>query len=144
MIRHIICVIVTVMSITSAAFAEDVIIVNKRNPISDISPVQLKNIYNGRIKFWDDGTRIIPVDLADEHPSASRFAANFLGVDLDTKRKFWMQKLYAGAGTPPLQKSKCADIIAIVASEPGAIGYIRKENLTSAVKTVTIDGRHNY
>lgn len=143
-IRHFICVIIIIMAIAGSALAEDIIIVNKNNPINDISSVQLKKIYNGKIKFWDNGTRIIPLDLIDENPSASKFASVILGVDLETKRRFWMQKLYAGAGTPPQQEKNSSKVISIVASEPGAIGYVKRENLTSAVKHVTVDGKQDY
>ncbi len=144
MLRHIIFIIYISIFISCSAFAEDVIIVNKTNPINDISSVQLKQIYNGRIKFWDNGIKIIPVDQADQNKPASRFANVILGVDLETKRRFWMQKLYAGAGSPPRQETNCDRVISIVASEPGAIGYVKKEDVTSAVKHITVDGNQGY
>lgn len=132
------------MFIACSALAEDVIIVNKANPINDISSAQLKKIYNGRIKFWDNGAKIIPLDLVDDNPSASRFANIILKVDLDTKRRFWSQKLYAGAGAPPQQEADYTRVISLVASEPGAIGYVKKEYATSAVKLITVDGKQDY
>jgi len=144
MIRYLICTISLVMFLAGSALAADVIIVNRNNPINDISSAQLKNIYNGRIKFWDNGTKIIPLDLVDDNPSALRFANVILGVDLETKRRFWMQKLYAGAGTPPQQETNYTKVISFVAAEPGAIGYVKKENATSAVKLITVNGKLDF
>ena len=144
MIRYLICTISLVMFLAGSALAADVIIVNRNNPINDISSAQLKKMYNGRIKFWDDGTKIVPVDLVDDNPSALRFANVILGVDLETKRRFWMQKLYAGAGTPPQQETNYTKVISFVAAEPGAIGYVKKENVTSSVKLITVDGKQDY
>ena len=144
MTRYLICTISLIMFLAGSALAADVIIVNRNNPINDISSAQLKKIYNGRIKFWDNGTKIVPVDLVDDHPCALRFANIILGVDLETKRRFWMQKLYAGVGTPPQQEKNSAEVISVVASEQGAIGYVKKESVTSAVKLITVDGKQDF
>ncbi len=55
-----------------------------------------------------------------------------------------MQKIYAGVGTPPQQEKNYAEVISVVASEPGAIGYVKKETVTSAVKLITVDGKQDY
>lgn len=144
MTRYLIFTISLIMFLSCTAFAADVIIVNRNNPINDISSAQLKKIYNGRIKFWDNGTKVIPVDMVDDHPCASRFANIILEVDLETKRRYWIQKLYSGLGSPPQQEKNFANVISVVASEPGAIGYVKKESVTSAVKLITVDGKQDF
>ena len=126
------------------ACAENVIIVNRNNPVVNISSVGLKKIYNGITKFWDDGKKAVPVDLIDSHPLAIKFTNTIIGVDMETKRKFWIQKLFAGVGTPPHQEKDDSAVVSYVASEPGAIGYVKKESVTSAVKVVTIDGKSEF
>lgn len=142
--RLFLIIVYLTLLLTSSAWGQGVIIVNKNNPINHINCGQLKQIYNGNFKLWDFGKRVVAVDLPDTNPLAVKFARTILGVDVETKRKLWMQKLYAGVGTPPLQREDESSIVTFVASEPGAIGYVRKENLNNSVKVIRWDGKEEF
>lgn len=144
MTKYVFFIILLITTFACSAMAEDVIIVNRNNPINEISSSQLKMIYNGTIKLWENGSKIIPVDIIDDNPSASYFAKHILHVDLETKRRFWIQKIYAGIGSPPRQEKDFAKVVAFVASVPGAIGYVNQDYVTSAVKPISINGQHHY
>src|SRR3989304_4262823 len=144
MLRTLTISLLFVIFFTYNALAADVIIVNKNNPSVNISSSNLKTIYNGNDKLWADGKNVAPVDLIDSQPSAVKFAKTILGVDMETKRRFWIEKIFAGAGTPPHQEKDDKGVISYVASEPGAIGYVDKNSVTSAVKSVTIDGKGEF
>ncbi len=144
MLRTLTISLLFVIFFTYNALAADVIIVNKNNPIVNISSSNLKKIYNGSAKLWDDGKKVAPVDLIDSHSSAVKFAKTILGMDMETKRRYWIEKIFAGAGTPPHQEKDDKGVISYVASEPGAIGYVDKDSVTSAVKSVTIDGKGEF
>jgi len=92
----------------------------------------------------DFGKRVVAVDLPDTNPLTIKFVTTILGVDVETKHKLWMQKLYAGIGTPPLQREDESSIVTFVASEPGAIGYVKKENLNNSVKVIRWDGKEEF
>ncbi len=124
--------------------AQEVIIVNKHNPITNMSTKELKKIYNGNLKLWDTGHTIIPVTLKDSDPGTARFIKTFFGVDIEVWLGLWIQKILAGYAAPPIQEKDCASVISFVSSEAGAIGFVKKENLTSAVKVVTVDGKTEF
>ncbi len=128
----------------SCAQAQMVIVVNKNNPITHISPFQLKKIYNGNYKLWDNGTRIIPVDYPETDPLTINFSEIIVRVDIETRHMAQMQKLFAGVGAPPRTEKNCAAVISFVASEPGAIGYVTKESVNSSVKVILVDGKSEF
>ena len=124
--------------------AEEVIIVNKHNPITNISILELKKIYNGNFKIWDTGHNVIPVILKDSDPAAVKFIRTVFGVDIEIWRGLWIQKILAGYANPPRQEKDYASVISYVSSDPGAIGFVMKENLTSSVKVITVDGKTEF
>jgi len=128
----------------SNAIAGEVIIVNKDNPIINISSAQLKQIYIGNTKLWNNGKRVVPVDLPETHPLAIKFTKVILGMDMESRRKLWIEKLFAGVGTPPHQEKDETSVVSFVASEPGAIGYVKKENANSSVKVISLDEKSEF
>lgn len=144
MLRSLFITLFLIVVLVSNSIAGMIIIVNRDNPVVNISSAQLKQIYNGNLKLWDNGKKIVPVDLSETNPVAINFAKTILGVDIETKRKAWINKLFAGEGTPPRQEKDEASIVSFVASEPGAIGYVKKESANSSVKVITVDGKGEF
>ena len=68
--------------ITTNAFAGVVIIVNKNNPIINISSSELKHMYTGELKLWDNGKKISPVVLKDSNIEVYAEYADFPGYDI--------------------------------------------------------------
>lgn len=130
--------------ITTNAFAGVVIIVNKNNPIVNISTSQLKNIYSGELKLWDNGKKVLPVVLKDTNPTAIKFVGSVLGIDTETWRRYWAQKLFSGTATPPHQEKDESSLVSYVSSEPGAIGYVMKESTNNSVKVISVDGKSEF
>lgn len=144
MLRSLVICLVLVLFMAVSAMAGTVIIVNKDNPIMNITSARLKNIYKGKIRLWDNGTKIIPVELDNKDPLAVKFTKTILGMNMKEKRRYWIEKVFSGSGAPPQQKKDEASVVSFVASEPGAIGYVNKENIDSSVKIITIDGQEEF
>ena len=51
---------------------------------------------------------------------------------------FWQQQVYSGRSTPPVIKVSDAEVVAFVAANREAIGYVSAEAATPGVKTVTL------
>lgn len=144
MLRSLFITLFFTMVFVSNSIAGMIIIVNKDNPVVNISSAQLKQIYNGNLKLWDNGKKIVPVDLSETNPLTINFTKTILGVEMETRRKFWIEKLFAGAGIPPRQEKDEASVVSFVASEPGAIGYVKKESANNSVKVITVDRKSEF
>lgn len=124
--------------------ANEVIIVNKNNPITNISSQQLKHIYNGNMKLWDTRHIIVPVIFKESDPLTARFIKTLYGVDIEIWQGLWVQRMLAGIAQPPRQEKDSSSVISFVSSEPGAIGFVTRESLNNSVKVITVDGKSDF
>jgi ABC-type phosphate transport system substrate-binding protein len=144
MTRWIVIWVLTVLLVATQAGAEMVVIVNKANPVSQISAIKLAQYYRGELALWGEGTKVIPVDLSERDPLAVRFTETILKMNMQTKQQMWTAKLLAGKGSPPMQYKDEAAVVSFVASEPGAIGYVSKGSVNDSVKVLTVDGKKEF
>ena len=116
------------------------VIVNARTAGEAVPKATLADIYLGRVRRWRDGRPITPVDQPSTSPLRTAFSNVILEMTLPAIRAHWMQRLSAGE-RPPVARQTDAAIIAFVAGQPGAIGYVALETpLPDTVKAVAIDG----
>ena len=107
------------------------IVVHPTNPVSDLTAAQLRDIYLGKITNWRElggPDRPIAVVVRDVN-SGTRGAFDEIVLDKHEPQ------------APGLKAAITAgDVAAIVATEPGAIGYVGFGNLESRLKLLAIDG----
>ena len=61
------------------------------------------------------------------------------GLDkMSSVENYWQQQIFSGRGSPPPIKASDQEVLAFVAANPGAIGYVSADADTSAVKTITL------
>ncbi|MBI5197466.1 MAG: hypothetical protein HZA19_02535 [Nitrospirae bacterium] len=144
MTRRIVIMVVTMLLLANQAAAQMVVIVNKENPVSEISSTKLAQYYRGEIYFWKGSIKAVPVELREKHPLAARFTETILKMDVETKRQMWSAKLYSGKSSPPPQFKDEATVVSFVASEPGAIAYVGKESVNDSVKVLIVDGKSEF
>ena len=88
---------------------------------------------------WDHGERVRPVDLTEDAEIRERFSlAIFRRRTLDIENH-WKTMVFSGRDVPPPEKASELEILDYVAANPGAIGYVSRENyLPPGVKAVEI------
>lgn len=105
-------------------------VVNTSNPISDLSLVQLKEIYLGKIRDWKDvGGKRGRIVVISRDSSSGTF-----GVWKDMV--MLKERVVPSALTVPSNGA----IVQAVAKTPGAIGYIGLGYLNSEIKPVKVNG----
>jgi ABC-type phosphate transport system substrate-binding protein len=87
----------------------------------------LSAVFLGKAARWGDGTRITPVDLSAMSPVRATFSESILGMPTIAVRRYWEQRLMAGAGSPPMVKASEEAMIDAVAANEGAIGYVSQD-----------------
>lgn len=103
---------------------------------SGISKDLLSQVFLGRVQRWGNGTQITPVDLSAMSPVRAVFSETMLGMPTLAVRRYWEQRLVAGGGRPPMVKGSEEEMIAAVAAEEGAIGYLPQD--TPVPETVRV------
>jgi ABC-type phosphate transport system substrate-binding protein len=93
-----------------------------------VSRAALSDIFLGRLVRWGDGQTITPVDQSMTSAVRAQFSEKGLGQNTMAINHHWMRQIQSGR-RPPIVKNTDADVIAYVASHPGAIGYVGAETL---------------
>lgn len=119
------------LSVQANALAEIVVIVNKANKIQKIDISGLQDIYMGRKHAFDDGSMALPIDQAKLR---SEFYEKLTNRPIAQINAYWARIMFSGEASPPRIMPDDTSVINIVKENPGAIGYILKDNRSKAVK----------
>lgn len=120
-----------------------VFIVNKKNPVDELSLIDIEKIYMGKRNLWERGKPIKMCDLTEENSgedgsARAAFSSRYLKKDLPSLKSYWIKMIFSGRGQPPMNFSKAGDVIRFVAENKDAIGYVYEKDVTGEVKTLRI------
>ena len=91
--------------------------------LSTLSRDELALIFKRKKRFWDDGSRIQPVNLPAAHPLRRAFSLDVFGRSPEDLDDYWRDMYFHGELPPYVLNSEEA-VIRFVADTPGAIGYV--------------------
>jgi ABC-type phosphate transport system substrate-binding protein len=99
----------------------------------------LADIFLRRAVRWGDGAAIRPVDLSLTTPVRKGFTRIILGLSSLELQQHWRSAISRGITPPPVKPSE-EEVIAFVASNPGAIGYVADSTPTpETVKVLSVE-----
>jgi ABC-type phosphate transport system substrate-binding protein len=122
-------------SLHALALDGAVVIANSSVATSRLSAEELKNIYNARTRYWDNGQAIIIVVLPDKTDAALQQAS---GMDGSQFKTFWQRLAFSGRGSEPERADDAAALVAFVASTKGAIALVPAGAALPGVKQIEI------
>ncbi|MCO4783345.1 MAG: hypothetical protein KC646_13550 [Candidatus Cloacimonetes bacterium] len=117
-------------------FAGAVIIVHKNFPADSISASDLKKIYANKMGQWAHGGTIIRT-LLKKGKAHKDFCKRVKKSNSKLKR-FWKKQVFTGKGSAPKTFKSDANMIAFIASNEKALGYVDEATDVSGVKVLTI------
>jgi ABC-type phosphate transport system substrate-binding protein len=118
------------------------IVVNRSNPLNDISLADLRRIYRGQRGRWSNGRRVTLVMRDPGAPERDAILRSLYGVDEEEYRRGFLQAIFTGeAGDAPKMLATPNGVLRFVFNVPGAIGYVRASEVDASVKTLRVDGR---
>lgn len=86
---------------------------------------ELARIYRRKKLFWEDGAKVIPVNLPADHPLRRRFSQLVLGMLPEDQKldEYWNAQYFHGIAPPYVLASEDA-VLQFVVTTPGAVGYV--------------------
>lgn len=126
-----------VVGIANFARAEVAIIANKSVPTDSLTQREVLDIYTGEIRQWKNGDPIVAHDMTQEGAIREAFY-KFLGSKSSRVKSIWVKNLLMGEGSPPESVKTEAEVVAKVASTPGAIGFVRRDMTGDSVKVLAV------
>jgi ABC-type phosphate transport system substrate-binding protein len=99
------------------------VIVNPQVKGSQIPRAALSSIFLKPTARWGDGSAVRPVDQSLRSPLRVAFSNDVHQQGVMEIQVYWQREIAKGHVPPPV-KSSDEDVMAYVASTPGAIGYV--------------------
>jgi ABC-type phosphate transport system substrate-binding protein len=88
-----------------------------------IGKSELAAIYRRKKFYWEDGTKIQPVNLPAGSPARRIFSQAILGYAPEELEQYWNDRYFHGVLPPYVLTSEEA-VLRFVSETPGAIGYV--------------------
>jgi len=111
------------------------VVVNKANSVQNVTSAHLAKIVTGEMRKWPDGRNVVLV-LHGASPGEM--------VTLEHLNKMpeaEIKALLASHKDSIRMVGTDADVIDVVASTPGAIGFVEERSITDRVSVVKVDGK---
>jgi hypothetical protein len=113
-----------------STFAVDVIVSPSLAEIT-LDRSLLRAVFTMRVREWPDGTPVRVFVLPDDNPLSDRFYRERLGMYSYVLRRAWDRMVFTGTGFAPTVVRSEKEMIELVRSTPGAIGFVRKRETSS-------------
>ncbi len=115
------------------------VVVNAKNPEVEMAAAKIDRMFLKKLKRWDHGERVLPVDLEAKSSIRKAFTKSVHGKSVTAIKSFWQRMIFSGRDVPPVEKQSEKDVLDFVGANPGAIGYVAAETaLGDGVKQLTI------
>ena len=117
-----------------------VIVVNRSNPVDELSSAELRKIFLGNRSHWGNGRRITLVMREPGEPERNTILRDVCGMTEDQLKNHFLHGLYTGEilVSPKILASPVG-VRKFIFNVPGAIGYLRIGDVDPSVKVVRID-----
>jgi phosphate transport system substrate-binding protein len=117
-------------------------VVNKENPVSDISLAELKDIFLGVQQSWKNGDRIVAVGREEGSEEKEIVLGKIYNMSGTQLKQYWTAKVIRGNNVHP-PKTFPSDVLIkkLVQRVPNAVGYIRADQADDSVKVLKVEGK---
>ncbi|MBI5150184.1 MAG: hypothetical protein HZA28_05385 [Candidatus Omnitrophica bacterium] len=122
----------------SLGFSDVVVIVNKDNPVQTVKKSALVRYFMKKTTRWDNGTRVVPVDLTVSDSVRQEFSEGILKKSPHEVEEYWIAESLTGGKSAPEIVTDSVLVKKRVAADAGALGYIDRTQADATVKIVEI------
>jgi len=114
------------------------IVVNKNNPVEQLSRSELIDLFMGKYVAFPNNVKATPVELNGDHTIKIDFYRKLVGMPLSRVNAYWSRLRFTGRKRVTVFKSNENDLIAFIVANKQAIGYVPQSLITEDLKVVYI------
>ena len=103
------------------------VITNASGDRSELQLTELRAIFTMKKRLWSDGQPVQVYVLTPEQDSHREFCKQVLGVFPRQLQSIWHRLVYSGTGEAPIELNSEQEMLEVISSTKGAIGYIQQE-----------------
>lgn len=141
MMKHLsgIGIVLLLNAALGSAFADVVVVVSERSPVTTLTRSQLTDIYLGRAYRFPNGENAIPIDQAEGSEARGEFYSDYMGRSSAQIKTHWSKLIFTGRGQPPRSMASDTAVMEFVVENPNAIGYVDHEYVNDELRIVSIE-----
>ena len=127
-----------VFMIAQSVSAQEVLLI-ANNDVAETSLTahEVQQIFLGKKTTWENGKKITFFTTnADE--THTTFLKAYVGKSPSQFKTFWKKQVFTGKGKSPVSSADDQEMVGMVASTSGAIGYVAVGTDTSSAKTIPV------
>jgi ABC-type phosphate transport system substrate-binding protein len=125
------------LGINTACFADVAVVVNPKNDVK-LDATQVRNIYLGKVKVFDNGLPVFPIDIEPGDASRALFIDKVLHKQEANLNSYWARMLFSSKGRPPEEVENSASVMKVVADNKAAIGYVDAKAVNDSVRVLFV------
>ncbi len=122
--KLIIVILVVFANYPRVVAGEIALIIHPSHKLESISIDLASAIYLGKTKALPDGTMVHPIDLSDDEPSRDLFHRYITRKNKYKYKAHWYRLAFTGKGLPPETVVDDDEMIELISSSKGYIGYV--------------------
>lgn len=126
----------TLVLLSRPLLSDPKVILNDDAEITSLDSAQLSQIFAMQIRKWPNGLAIQVFTLPSETELHRRFVINRLQIQSHQLDRIWNRMLFTGTGKAPAVVNSQAEMIEMIQSTPGAIGYTSADFPTGNLVTL--------
>ena len=119
------------------AQAQVLVIANPGVKTSEVSKGDLRDVFTGNATALPGGGNVVPI-LLKAGTVHEEFLQAYIGKNDTAYRAGWRSLVFSGQASMPKSLETDAEVVAFVAHNTGAIGYIGKSTPHEGVKVLTV------
>ncbi len=124
-----------------AADTDLVVIVNKGNSTGNVTKSQLRKLVLGEQASWPSGAKVTVVLQSPGTAERDGVLRSVCRMSEDDYNQHQLHASFSGeTNTAPKVVASALAVRQLVASTPGAIGFLRAADLNDSVKAISVDG----
>ncbi len=116
------------------------ILVNRSNPVENLSFAELRKVFLGEQNHWSDGRRITLVMLESGKPERQVVLTLIYRMEDKDFNAYFLHHVFTGdIHAAPTTLATPTEVLKFVSNVQGAIGYVRTTAVDESVKVVRVD-----
>ncbi len=133
-------ILLTLASFNVTAEVNDVAVLTHADvDTKALSSAQLRKIFSMRQTVWPDGTPISVFVLASQNPAHQALCKDILYMFPYQVERIWDKLAYSGLGEKPMELASEQQMLEMLATTPGAIGYALDDIDVTNTQRITIE-----
>lgn len=118
------------------AMSESKILLNTNVSLDTLDPAYLNQIFAMQVRKWPNGQAIQVFTLPSSSNLHREFVIERLKIQSHQLDRIWNRMLFTGTGKPPTVVETEDDMLKMIQSNPGAVGYASSDYPTDGADRV--------